>query len=208
MRFIAVLEASAPGDSHLAQTRPPLQPPPHVDSACLVIVTGITNATLVVKGPGRPWPEETLEGLGAHTSVTDLELLLNSRSDYAHMHRTLSGLHLLPTLKHLHLRLIVSRTPKKGGWPAFFASSLDVHQLEALTVQSTNMPDIALLVRALCMPCMPTHHHVLPVALPPSLLTASQLAAAARASPLASMHRRSAGHSHLAWLPGLSRCMG
>lgn len=113
----------------------------------------------MVKGPDGPWPEETLEGLGTHTSVADLELLINTRSGYTEVVKTLDSLHLLPKLKHLNLRFVVSRTPKKGSWPAYFAGSLDVHQLESLTVQSTNMPDYAPLVSA-CMPCMPALHHV------------------------------------------------
>lgn len=93
-----------------------------------------------------PWPEETLDALAEHTSVSELQLLLNSRSDYNYTYDTFSGLYVLPKLKHLHLRFLMSQTPKKGTWPVLFADDMTAEQLESLTVESATMPPLALSV--------------------------------------------------------------
>jgi hypothetical protein len=112
-------------------------------------LTGITSAALMVGSNGDlhgPWPQETLDALAEHTSVSELQLLLNSRSDYDYTNDTFSYLNVLTKLKHLHLRFLVSQTPKKGTWPVLFADDMSAEQLESLTVESSTMPPLALSV--------------------------------------------------------------
>lgn len=97
--------------------------------------------------------------MGKHTSVSDLQLLLNSRSDYTHINSTLSSLPMLPMLKRLQLRFLMSNTPKKGTFPIFFPDNLNVQQVESLSIQSPEMPHIALLVsmKRACASAMQAH---------------------------------------------------
>jgi hypothetical protein len=85
--------------------------------------------------------------MGKHTSVSDMQLLLNSRS-FHHLKDTISSLEQLPLLKHLQLTFLMSNTPKKGNWPATFADSLETQQVESISVQSPAMPASTLMVSA------------------------------------------------------------
>jgi len=113
-----------------------------------LLCSGITRATLIVGGPPRSKPAKAIDSLAKHSSVSHLQLLLNSRSAYTHTVDTLREAASLPQLKQLHLRFVMSKTPKKGSWPIFFADALTAPQpADALIVEAPSVPEIALIVR-------------------------------------------------------------
>lgn len=130
------------------------QPPAPLNA---VVCAGITSATLVVGDGNGPGPAFTLKAMGKHTSVSDLQLLLNSRSDYSHIQDTFGSLKQLPLLKRLQLQFLMSNTPKKGIWPVFFSDSLDAQQIDSINVQSPAMPTITLVVSAPCFLAVRSH---------------------------------------------------
>lgn len=80
--------------------------------------------------------------------MSHLQLLLNSRSGYTHTVDALKEATSLPQLKQLHLRFLMSKTPKKGSWPMFFVDALSAPQpADTLIVEAPSVPEIALIVR-------------------------------------------------------------
>lgn len=122
---------------------------------------GITRATLGVgswraddatplatppNAPGPSYYARTLQSLGAHSSVRELQLLLNSRSTPMSVLDTLGQLSKLPKLRQLRLVFLQSNTPRMGGWCAGL-DKVDAAGLEQLTVEGPAMPSHILAVR-------------------------------------------------------------
>jgi hypothetical protein len=81
---------------------------PH-NAACVLVVSvyfpGITKATYVVGDDHQQGREaaEDIKALGKHTSVSDLQLLITSRSSWDNTAIVMHALDTLPHLRHLQV---------------------------------------------------------------------------------------------------------
>lgn len=87
--------------------------------------------TLAVGGEDRKAARHTAKAL-TKTSVSDLQLLLSTRSQYGCLHALLADKPLLPEVKQLQLRFLLSNTPKHRTAFQVPESKQDLGRLEQI----------------------------------------------------------------------------